>query len=208
MQHSRASYWNQQRSLSRRACIGALAVAAVVPAFIRSAPAWAAEDPKFDPAKLSWRVLSRDDLGFSVELPREPEISAGVNVDELPGYSFKYTSAEVRFDDVTFNVAVREPTRGGPITAADGPKLLDTIGEAIQTGKDPGTQSSFTRFTMNGCPGREDTVRDQADFRLTYRTVVCGGRVIQAAVMWGSRADTDPAAERFLRSFRLLPGQR
>ena len=167
MQHSRASYWNQQRRLSRRDCIRALAVTAVVPAFIHTAPAWAAEDPKFDPAKLSWRVLSRDDLGFSVELPREPEISTGVNVDELPGYSFKYTSAEVRFDDVTFNVAVREPTRGGPITATDGPKLLDTIGEAIQTGKDPGMQRGFTRFTMNGCAGREDTIRDKADFRLT-----------------------------------------
>src|SRR5215510_4118492 len=118
MQHSKASYRHQQRSLSRRDCIGALAVAAVVPAFIRAAPAWAADDPKFDPAKLSWRVFSRDDLGFSVEMPREPEISAGVNVDEFPGYSFKYISAEVRFDDVAFNVTVREPTRGGPITAA------------------------------------------------------------------------------------------
>jgi hypothetical protein len=208
MHHSKASYWNQQRSLSRRDCISALAAAAVVPAFMRSTPAWAAEDPKFDAAKLSWRVLSRDDLGFSVDLPREPEISAGVNVDALPGYSFKYTSAEVRFDDVTFNVAVMAPTGRGPITAEEGPKLLDAMGEAIQTGTDPGTQGSFTRFTMNGCPGREDTVRDKADFRLTYRTVVCGGRVIQAAVMWGSRDDTDTAAERFLRSFRLLPGQR
>jgi len=208
MQHSKASYWNQQRSLSRRDCIGALAVAAVVPAFIRSAPAWAAEDPKFDVAKLSWRVFSRDDLGFSVELPREPEISDGVNVDELPGYSFKYVAAEVRFDVVSFNVAVRELAGRGPITAAEGPKLLDAMGNAVQTGKEEGMQSGFVRLTMNGCPGREDTVRGKDDFRLTYRTVVCGGRLIQAAAMWVSRGDTDPAVERFLRSFKLLPGQR
>ena len=94
MQHSKASYWHQRRSLSRRDCIGALAVAVVVPAFVDSAPASAraptAEEFKFDPAKLSWRVFWRADLGFSVELPGEPEIT----VDETPGDLFKDTAAE------------------------------------------------------------------------------------------------------------------
>jgi hypothetical protein len=204
MQPSKASYRHQQRSLSRRDCIGALAVA-VVPAFIRSAPA--AEDPKFDPAKLSWRVFSRDDLGFSVELPREPQFSDGVNVDALPDYSFKYTAADIRFDDVTFSIAVMEPIGRGLITPEEEPKLLDTMGEAVQKGKEPGMQSGFARFTMNGCPGREDTVRGKDDFRTTYRSVVCGGRLFQAAAMWVSRGDTNPAVERFLHSFRLLPDQ-
>jgi hypothetical protein len=205
MQHSKASYWNQQRSPSRRDCIGALAVAAVVPAFFRSAPASAhaptEEEFKFDPAKLSWRVFQRDDFGFSVELPREPEIS----IDQAPGNPFKNTAAEVWFDVVTFNVLVREPIRGGPITAAEGPKLLDAIGEAVQKGMQG---AGFSRFTMNGCPGREDVVVHNDGFKGTYRTIVCGGRVIQICVLWVSRDDTDPAAERFLRSFRLLPGQR
>src|SRR5262249_45641022 len=54
-------------------------MAVVVPAFVDSAPASAraptAEEFKFDPAKLSWRVFWRADLGFSVELPGEPEIT-------------------------------------------------------------------------------------------------------------------------------------
>src|SRR5262245_13506295 len=132
MQHSKASYWNQQRSLSRRDCIGALAVAALVPAFVRSAPASAraptAEEFKFNPAKLDWRVFQRDDLGFSVELPGEPDIT----VYEVPGGSFKVTAVEVGFDVVNFNVRVREPARGNPFTAAEGPRLLDAMGEAVQ----------------------------------------------------------------------------
>jgi hypothetical protein len=67
--------------------------------------------------------------------------------------------------------------------------------------------AGFSRFTMNGCPGREDIVMHKDGFKATYRTVVCGGRVIQLSVSWVSRDDTDPAVERFLRSFRLLPGQ-
>jgi len=205
MQNSKASDWNQQRSLSRRDCIGALAVAALVPAFVCSAPAWAraptAEEFKFDPAKLDWRVFQRDDFGFSVELPREPEIT----VDEVPGESFKITAVEVGFDVVNFHVRVREPIRRGPITAAEGPRMLDAMGEAIQQ-EYQGT--GFSRFTLNGCPGREDIVRHKDGFKSTHRAIVCGGRVIGASVWWLSRDDTDPAAERFLRSFRLLPGQR
>jgi hypothetical protein len=207
MKRSKASSpcWHQQRSLSRRDCIRGLAVAAVVPAFVRSASASAraptAEEFKFDSTKLSWRVFQRDDFGFSVELPREPEIS----IDEAPGDPFKDTAAEVWFDVVTFNVRVREPARRGPITAAEGPRLLDAMGEAIQKVMQG---AGFSRFTLNGCPGREDVVVHNDGFKGTYRTIVCGGRVIQISVLWVSREDTDPAAERFLRSFRLLPGRR
>jgi len=180
-------------------------VAVVVPAFVGSAPASAraptAEEFKFDPAKLSWRVFWRADLGFSVELPGEPEITAY----ELPDGSFKDTEAEVGFDVVRFNVLVREPARGGPITAAEAPRLLDAMGEAVQKAYQG---AGFSRFTLNGCPGREDIILHKDGFKATCRAVVCGGRFISANVWWTSRDDTDPAAERFLRSFRLLPGRR
>ena len=68
--------------------------------------------------------------------------------------------------------------------------------------------TGFTRFTMNGYPGREDVNEEKDDFRHVQRNMVVGERVIQVNVGWHPGVDTNAAAQRVLRSFTLLPGAR
>ena len=163
------------------------------------AAAQTADEFVFKPGKLTWQEYRRDDFGFRVEMPGEPK----VYLDPDPAPFVKQTLVELPFDKVSFSVTIKEHDR--TLTLAQENELLDRFGSIIQRalgGK------GFTRFTMNGYPGREDVDEQKDDFRAVYRNVVVGKRVIQLNVGWYPGADTNAAAQRFLRSFTLLPGAR
>jgi hypothetical protein len=62
-------------------------------------------------------------------------------------------------------------------------------------------------LTIDGFPGRENAA-EMPDYKAVYRNMVVGNRIIVVNVGWHPTADTDAAAERFLRSFSLFPGRR
>ena len=145
----------------------------------------------FKPGELTWQEYRRDDFGFRVEMPGEPNIEA-----QQSGMH-----AEVSFDVAAFGVTVRETTQGRAITSEEAAAVLDAQGKAIQASY-PGIKFHLTRFTMNGCPGREDKVVGTAGTDI-YRAVVCGGRYILLTVMYMPRDDTSSHGRAFPA---LVPG--
>ena len=184
--------------MSRRAWLPLLVAAVLTPAILVLTPApvvaQTKHEYKFNPAKLSWQEYRRDDLGFRIEMPGAPEVMA----DESPDKLSKETSAELMFDRVTFAVIVRESPQIGALTFAQADEELVYFANCLE----PlwGVKPKLTRFTMNGTPGLE-FIFERKDWIMHYRAVVYGGSLIVVSV----DDSIGQAAQRFLKSFALLP---
>jgi hypothetical protein len=174
---------------SRRACLAALAAAAVLPA---APPALAQIDwDKID----IWKPYRREDLGFEVEMPGEPEIE---QEEDDNGNSIY---AELLFVGMIFGVDHVAFKRDATID-----DVAKQQRKAAQTLK--GKITRETPFTMDGLPAIEIVNELEGAFVSVMRAVVIGNRVIAVNVLGGSDIRVDPSALRFLNSFKLLPSAR
>jgi hypothetical protein len=187
-------------AVSRRAWLTFLAAMAVGPAVLTMGTlpvtGQTKHEYKFDPAKLTWLDYRRNDFGFRIEMPGQPAIIT----PEGQGQP-KTPEAYVMFDRVTFAVVVKEV--GGTPTPQQVNRILDGLARGLQVTF--GIEPKSGRFTMNGAVGRED-IFEFKDAMMHYRAVIHGGRIIQVYVHRQlPDDDIQPAADRFLRSFALLP---
>jgi hypothetical protein len=176
-------------ALSRRACLAALAAATLAPAAL---PAWAQIDwHRVD----IWKPYRREDLGYEVEMPGEPEIEEEQDEDgqsvhaELLFVGMMFGVDHVTFKrDVTIDVVSRQQR-----------KAAQSLNGKI-TREAP--------FTMDGFPAIEIVSELEDAFVTIMRAVVIGNRIIAVDVVGGPDVAADPSALRFLNSFKLLPTSR
>jgi hypothetical protein len=186
----------------RETCFPFLAVAIVSSVLVSVPTPVAAQtklEYKFDPAKLTWQEYRRADLGFRVEFPAEPMIT----VNESPDKRSKEIFLEAMFDRATFGMTVWEFPGRGRMTQEQANETLGHIARSLQLTF--GLEPRVSQFTMSGAPGRED-IFEFKDSIMQYRAVVYSGRVIQISFARDlPDVDIQPAGERFLISFTLLP---
>ena len=139
-----------------------------------------------------WQPYRREDLGFEVELPGEPEI------EEEQDEHVKSVLAEFLFVGMIFGVD--HVTFRHDVTIAD---VVARQREGAQNLKSRITRES--PFTMDGYPAVE-IAQELADaFGSIMRVIVIGNRAIAYNVVGDPDIATHPAALRFLNSFKLLP---
>lgn len=171
--------------VTRRACLSALTVAGVTGAL----PAMAQIDwHKVD----IWKPYRREDLGFEVELPGEPEI------EEEQDEHTKSISAEFLFVGMMFGV--------DHVTFRHDVTIADVVGRQREGAQN--LKSRITRespFTMDGYPAVEIAQEMDNAFGSIMRVVVIGNRAIAFNVVGNPDIAGDPSALRFLNSIKLLP---
>lgn len=176
---------NRRRTPSRRACVAALAAAAAA----ATLPAHA----QIDWSKIDiWKPYQREDLGFSVEMPGEPDLE-----EEDDPYS-KSISASFLFVGMMLSVDHIVYKQDVPI---------DKLSKHLRLGP-PSLKSRITReapFTVDGFPAIEIVKELENGFVFITRAVAIGNRVITVSVIGGPDIAANPSALRFLNSFKLLP---
>ena len=177
---------NSRLALSRRACVSALAAAAVAPKALRAETLipWHTID--------IWKPYRREDLGFEVEFPGDPEIEEEKDEDGASVIaSFLFVGMLLAIEHATFQ-------RGTSIEA-----VARQQRKATEDHQGRITQESS--FVMQGFPALEIVSKDDEDFVVIMRAVVMGDRMIAVQVIGGPDIADNPSALRFLKSFRLLP---
>lgn len=177
------------RGLSRRACLTGLAGATVMPA------AWPAQ-AQIDWHKIDiWKPYRRDDLGFEVELPGEPEIAEEEDADG------KSIHASFMFIGMMLSVSYDEFERAASID-----RLVKHHREAAQTLDERILRES--PFTMGAFAAIEIVSESDDGFVSITRAVVMGKRMITIRIIGGPDIAANPSAQRFLNSFKLLASAR
>ncbi len=139
-----------------------------------------------------WQPYRREDLGFTVELPGEPEIEEEQDADAKSIYvEFLFIGMMFGVDHVTFrhDVTIAE-------VASQQRKAAKNLKSRI---------ARESPFTMDGFPAIEIVHEMEDDFVSIMRVVVIGNRAIAFNVIGGPDIAADPSAQRFLNSFKLLP---
>ena len=143
----------------------------------------------------SWKPYRREDLGFEVELPDDPEI-----VEEQDEHA-KSVHVELLFVGMIFGIDHVAFKRDAMIE-----DIIKQQRTAAHTLK--GKIMRETPFTMDGFPAIE-IVSEMEDFFVSImRAVVIGNRVVAVTVLGSQEIVGDPSALRFLNSFKLLPNRR
>jgi hypothetical protein len=175
----------RRRAFSRRTCLSALVAAATAP---MASPARA----QIQWHKLDiWKPYRREDLGFEVEMPGEPEIDIEEDEDG------KSINAEFLFVGMMFGATHRESKR--VLSVADVSAHQRNIAQRAK-----GRIMRETSFSMDGLPAIEIVSELEDAFVCILRAVVIGNRLITVDVIGGPDIAADPSALRFLNSFRLL----
>ena len=175
-----------RNALSRRAFVAALAATAAVP---MASPARA----QIQWHKLDiWKPYRREDLGFEVEMPGEPEIDVEEDEDG------KSIDAEFLFVGMMFGATHRESKRVLSLTDVSAHQR-----KIAQRAK--GRIIRETSFSLDGLPAIEIVSELEDAFVSILRAVVIGNRLITVDVIGGPDIAADPSALRFLNSFKLLP---
>jgi hypothetical protein len=176
----------RRHSPSRRACLVGLAATA--------APIARPAQAQIDWSKIDiWKPYRREDLGFEVEMPGDPEIEE--EKDEA-GHSIY---AEFLFIGMMLGV-------DHTVLFKRDATIERVIRHQRKTAQElKGKVTREAPFTMEGLPAIE-IVRELKDgFVTIMRAVVIGKRHIAINVVGGPDIATNPSALRFLNSFKLLP---
>jgi len=145
-----------------------------------------------------WREYRREDLGFRIEMPGQPEITVEEADDK--DIWIRATDAEVNRDNNLFGAHCTEWKN---VQSAE--EQFELIREGIRK-----LGMSATRevpMTMNGFPARE-FIRATEDYNFIHRLVVMEKLSIAAAVHGDPNMHSDPIVRRFFESFRLLRSAR
>jgi len=173
--------------ISRRALLPLIAIAALSPVLLVPSAARA--------QGADWQIYRREDLGFEIAMPGEPEVT--VETGERGDPWVRAISAEVDVDQLHFGISYTEfaePMSIAQLSAAQragaGHLGVDALRE--------------TAIKMNGFPGL-DLVGESDAFSIIMRIVVREKQTISAAVTGTGNISADPSVRRFLDSFKLLP---
>jgi hypothetical protein len=139
-----------------------------------------------------WEPYRREDLGFEVELPGEPEIEEEQDADAKSVFvGFLFIGMMFGVDHVTFR---RDVT------------IAEIVSQQHKAAKNLKSRIAREKpFTMDGFPAIEIVHEMEDDFVSIMRAVVMGNRAIAFNVTGGPDIAANPSAQRFLSSFKLLP---
>jgi len=176
--------------VSRRRIIPLLAAAASAPAVLVSNAAWAQANV--------WREYRRDDLGFRVELPGEPEVEE--KEDEAKDILIRSVDVQVDYEKMSFGVHHTEYK--DTISAEE---EFGLFREGMAAGGFPVTREAA--LMIEGVSAREFICESDA-INLIHQLVVRDRFTIGVAVAGESEIHGSPLTRRFFDSFKLLGNAR
>jgi hypothetical protein len=173
--------------LHRRSALALLAGAGLIP--FGTAPARAQ----------SWRVFSRPGVGFTIELPGEPEVAEETEDAKAGGPPVKIVQLELGFENLAIAVSqtdwhANEP-QGTPTQWLD--EMRDKTAALTSV-----PVLSDRRFVQDGFPAAE-IAYGREGFYARSRIIVTPKRHYGAIVTGIDPLDRNPVATRVLTSFKL-----
>jgi len=173
-------------TVSRRNILPFLTVAASAPILLSLNAARAQDD---------WREFRRDDLGFRVELPGEPEIEE--DEDDIKDVTIRCFDVQVDYDRILMGVhhiEYKDPVSPGEEFAA--------VREGLRTGGFPLTREPA--LTINGFPAREFICEADDNINIIHRRIVMGRFTLGVGVAGEREVHASPLTRLFFESFKLL----
>src|SRR4051794_35734096 len=143
-------------TVSRRNVLPFLTVAASAPMLLTLTAARAQD---------VWREFRRDDLGFRVELPGEPEIEE--DEDDVKDVTIRWFDVQV--DHEKIRMGVHHVEYKDPVSPAE---EFAAVREGLRRGGFPLTRE--TELTVNGFPAREFVCEADDNINLIHRRIVMG----------------------------------
>ena len=172
--------------MSRRALLPLIAAAALSPGAIMT------------PARahgIAWRMYRREDLGFEVEMPGEPEVIVETGEGDDPWV--RSIDAQVDAEQMTFGASYHEYQR--PISPEEEALAQDEAVRMLEA-----RIARETLFTMSGFRAREFVMESDALDGIV-RMVVIDNHRIMVSVLGDRSIQTNATVRRFLDSFKVLP---
>ena len=176
------------RILSRRSFMPLVAATLLSPAAIVAARAQGA----------AWEMYRRDDLGFEVDMPGKPEMRTEESADRNDPW-IKTINAGVDYEATLFSANYQEFQR--PLTLAAESAAQRQVAQFLRA-----RVVRETTFTMNGIDALE-IVKDGDSTQNILRIVMVANRRIMVSATGGRSIHASATVQRFLGSFKLLPGQ-
>jgi len=172
-------------TISRRRVVSLLAAAASTPTIL-AVQARAQGDV--------WREYRRDDLGFRIEMPGEPEVEEVE--DEAKDILIRSIDAQVDYEKILFGI---HHTEYKNVVSAE--EEFQFFREGMQKGGFPVTREA--PLTIDGFPAREFICQSN-DINIIQRLVVLGKFTIGVGVAGEREVHDSPLPRRFFASFQLL----
>jgi hypothetical protein len=173
-------------TVSRRNVLPFLTVAASAPALLWLTAARAQE---------VWREFRRDDLGFRVELPGEPEIEE--EEDDVKDVMIRSFDARVDYEKIL--MGIHHVEYKDPVSPEE---EFEALREGLRKGGFPPTREAA--LTINGFPAREFICEADDNINIIHRRVVMGRFTLGVGVAGEHEVHDSPHTRRFLDSFKLL----
>jgi hypothetical protein len=152
----------------------------------------------------SWQEYRPDDFGFKIEFPAKPEITEEKDIPGVPNINqiIKTSGAGLNFEGVDYTVTHIEYAKG-QITSRPIEVYLAHVRKVFELAW--GLKlSRENQVTVKNVPMHEFDF-DEGDFHAILRTIALGDREIDIIVMGRIDLRRNPAVQRFLGSFELLP---
>jgi hypothetical protein len=174
-------------TVSRRNVLPFLTVAACAPVLLSLTAARAQGDV--------WREFRRDDLGFRVELPGEPEIEE--QEDDVKDIWIRSVDAQVDYEKILFGI---HHTEYKDVISPEEEFRLTS--EGLRTAGFPATREA--PLTINGFPAREFICEADDNINMIHRRIVMGRFTLGVGIAGEREIHASPLTRRFLESFKLL----
>ena len=145
-----------------------------------------------------WREYRRDDLGFRVEMPGEPDVDE--TEDEAKDIVLRSLDAQVDYEKIIFGV---HHTEYKNVVSAD--EEFGLLRKGMATGGFAVTREAA--LTIDGVSARE-FVSDSDTINIVHRLVVRDRFTIGVAVAGEREIHDSPLTRRFFDSFKLLRSAR
>jgi len=145
-----------------------------------------------------WREYRRDDLGFRVEMPGEPDVDE--TEDEAKDIVLRSLDAQVDYEKIIFGVHHTEYKN-----AVSADEEFALLRKGMATGGFAVTREAA--LTIDGVSGRE-FVSDSDTINIVHRLMVMDRFTIGVAVAGEREIHDSPLTRRFFDSFKLLRNAR